>query len=183
MSFDFVLWGALAILAVFVAVRLALAGRTWMRFHGTRLITCPETRRPAAVEVAATDAAIEALRHRPRLHLKECSRWPERADCGQDCLSQIQAAPEGCLIQNIVSRWYAGKKCVYCRKTFGELHWHDHPPALRSPEKTTVQWNEVAPERLLDVLETHQPVCWNCHVAESFRRAHPDLVTDRSWKH
>ena len=24
-----------------------------------------------------------------------------------------------------------------------------------------------------------EPVCWNCHIAESFRREHPDLVTDR----
>ena len=26
---------------------------------------------------------------------------------------------------------------------------------------------------------THLPVCWNCHIAESFRREHPELVVDR----
>ena len=28
-------------------------------------------------------------------------------------------------------------------------------------------------------LATSLPMCWNCHVAESFRRLHPELVTDR----
>jgi hypothetical protein len=32
---------------------------------------------------------------------------------------------------------------------------------------------------VVDVLATHRPVCWNCAVAEGFRRAHPELVTDR----
>jgi hypothetical protein len=32
---------------------------------------------------------------------------------------------------------------------------------------------------LLDVFSTHRPVCWNCHVTETFRRLHPELVVDR----
>ena len=34
-------------------------------------------------------------------------------------------------------------------------------------------------EQLPEIFATHQPVCWNCHIAESFRRLHPELVTDR----
>ena len=34
-------------------------------------------------------------------------------------------------------------------------------------------------EKLQEVLATHWPVCWNCHVAETFRREHPELVAHR----
>jgi hypothetical protein len=26
----------------------------------------------------------------PEVRLKECSRWPERGGCGQDCLIQVE---------------------------------------------------------------------------------------------
>jgi len=29
----------------------------------------------------------------PELRLKGCSHWPEREQCGQECLSQIESAP------------------------------------------------------------------------------------------
>jgi len=70
-------------------------------------------------------------------------------------------------------------KCVYCHKPFGEIHWHDHPPGLVDEQGKTVQWNEIPLENLQQTLNTHWPVCWNCHIAESFRRQHPELVTDR----
>jgi hypothetical protein len=43
----------------------------------------------------------------------------------------------------------------------------------------TVSWDDVPPEKLADVFQTYQPVCWSCHIAETFRRDHPELVTDR----
>jgi len=167
-----------AVLAVVVFELLRLLG-VYRKFRGDRIISCPENRLPAAVRVAAGKAAIEAAVGTPHLQLSECSRWPEMADCGQECLSQIQEAPVACLVSNIVNRWYEGMKCVYCHKPFGEIHWHDHPPALVDEHGQTKQWNEVPLENLQQTLTTHWPVCWNCHVAESFRRLHPELVTDR----
>jgi hypothetical protein len=35
------------------------------------------------------------------------------------------------------------------------------------------------PEQIPDVLSDHKPVCWDCDVAERFRRRHPELVTER----
>ena len=32
------------------------------------------------------------------------------------------------------------------------------------------------------MLDSYLPVCWDCHIAESFRREHPELVTDRDSK-
>ncbi len=165
-----------AILLVFTPIT-----RLYRRFRGTRVITCPETREPAAVEVDAVQAAFSGL-ERIHLRLKECSRWPERENCGQECLQQIQAAPEDCLLKNMLIRWYAGKTCAVCGKPVGEIQWHEHKPALLSPDHKTVEWFEFRPEKVGEVLATHRPVCWDCHIASTFRREHPELVVDRPWK-
>ena len=153
--------------------------RAYFTFRGKRLITCPETQKPAAVQVAAGEAGVGAFFSEPTMRLRECSRWPERQNCGQYCLQQIEADPENCLVWNIVSKWYEGKSCVFCHKPIGPLHHVDHAPALLSPDFRTTEWKYVRPEELPEIFDTHQPVCWNCHVTESFRRLHPELVTDR----
>jgi len=174
-----------AIVVVTAAVGLfvfrAIPGiRTYFGYRGKRLITCPESHKAAAVDVAAGEAAIGAFLAEPTLHLTECSRWPERQDCGQECLRQIEVSPEDCLVWNIVSNWYEGKQCAFCRKTFGKLHHLDHAPALLGPDHKSVEWRELRPEQLPEVFSTHRPICWNCHVTETFRRLHPELVVDRA---
>jgi hypothetical protein len=175
----YILLVLVAAIAVGVIFEVTRALRTYFKFRGKRIITCPENHEPAAVRVAAGKAAVEATLRAPHLNLSECSRWPEKAGCGQECLSQIKEAPGACLVSNIVNQWYAGKSCVYCQKPFGEIHWHDHPPALLDADRKTVLWSEVPVENLKQTLATHWPVCWNCHIAEDFRRLHPEMVTDR----
>ena len=171
------------LLALGLFVFRAIPGiRTYFQFRGKRLITCPETHTTEAVDVAAGEAAVGAFMMEPTLRLKECSRWPERESCGQDCLSQIEVGPENCLVWNIVGKWYEGKECVYCHKPIGELKHLDHAPALLGPDFRTAEWREFKPQDLPGVFATHQPVCWNCHVTETFRRLHPELVTDRPFE-
>jgi hypothetical protein len=169
----------LALTAALFMIRAIPGVRAYFGYRGKHLITCPETHKPEAVDVAAAEAALGAFLSEPTLRLKQCSRWPERQDCGQECLQQLEVNPENCLVWNIVSKWYEGKQCVFCHKTFGELHHLDHAPALLSPDHKTVEWKDLRPEQLPEVFSTHRLVCWNCHVAQTFRRLHPDLVTDR----
>ena len=61
-----------------------------------------------------------------------------------------------------------------------EIPWADHQPGLLDPERKTVDWRDVPAERIPEVMETHQPVCWNCHVMNTFTRSHPELIVDRS---
>jgi hypothetical protein len=178
-SFDYILWGLVVVAAVFVGHRIVVAARAYWRYRGERLITCPEISQTEAVEVNAKKAALDAFRGVEHLRLRDCSRWPERAGCGEDCLSQVEADPQSCLVWNIVHNWYEDKVCALCQKPFGSINWHDHRPALLDAEGNTVQWTAIPPETLREVFLTHEPVCWNCHVAESFRREHPELVTDR----
>ena len=127
-------------------------------------------------------AGIKSLTGKEKLRLSECTRWPERQNCGQECLAQIENQPADCQVQQILTQWYAGKFCVYCRRPFHEIHWHDHKPALLSPDRELREWHEVPVETLPEVLESHYPVCWNCLITASFRKQYPDLVTERPWK-
>jgi len=161
---------------------VSLALRTYLRYRGKRLVTCPETHRAAAVHVDVAKAAGQGLWGKQEIRLDQCSRWPEKKNCGQDCLSQVRADPENCLVWNMVATWYKGKSCAYCQKPFEGIQWHNRHPALLSPDRVAKQWNEIPPEQLPEVLETHLPVCWNCYIAETFRRQNAERVLDRNWE-
>jgi hypothetical protein len=168
--------------AIYVLYRLYGGARTYFKFRGKRLVTCPETHKTAAVELDAKEAAREALTQNPRMQLSECTRWPERKDCGQECLNEIAMSPSDCLVRNIVIDWFGDKDCVFCGKSIAEVKewWVDHKPALLTPEKQIVVWNEFAAEQLPELFEKCEPVCWSCAATETFRKDHPDMVTDRA---
>jgi hypothetical protein len=152
----------------------------WRRYRGARAITCPANLRPAGVQVDAHHATLTGLAGAAQLRLSSCSRWPENAGCGQECLSEIQAAPDGCLVRNILAGWYRGKPCAFCGRVFGDIEWNAQKPALLSADKITVEWERIPAERLQATLQTALPVCFACHMANTLVREHPDLVIDRS---
>jgi hypothetical protein len=149
------------------------------RYRSERLITCPETRQPAAVGLDVTHATLSAVVGPPDLRLKHCTRWPERQDCGQECLLQIELSPEECKVHNILTSWYKDQACFFCGKPFDEIHLYDHKPALLSPDGRTVEWQDLRVEKIPAVLETARPVCWDCHILKTFMREHADLVVQR----
>jgi hypothetical protein len=172
---------SLAIFAASLAILMAARGtRAFLRTRGKRLVTCPENHCAAAVEIDAKGAGLQAFRGGGYPCLKDCSRWPERKNCDQECLTEVETLGSGCLVRNVVAGWYKGKTCVYCHKPVDDVaEWTGHIPALLTPDAKTVSWDDVPAEKLPEVFVTHQPVCWSCHIAESFRRQHPELVTDR----
>ena len=62
----------------------------WREYRGKKTVTCPESGQSATVEVDAARVARSAWGGVPDVRLKDCSRWPERATCGQDCLLQVE---------------------------------------------------------------------------------------------
>jgi len=156
--------------------------RTYFKLRGRRLVTCPASDEPTGVQVDAAHAMFTALAGGQDFRLKDCNRWSGRPRCGQACVAQIEASPDDCLVRTILTKWYEGKRCAFCGKPFGEIVWADHKPALLSPERLTVEWDDLPAEEIPKVLATHQPACWNCHIAETFRRRYPELVVDRPWK-
>jgi hypothetical protein len=173
------IWVSFVLLALLAILGLVF-GRAYLKFRGERVITCPENRRPAGVLVDTRHVLLMTLEGKDNLRLKLCSRWPERQDCGQECLRQIEAAPEDCLVRHILTEWYRGKNCAMCGKAIGEINWADHKPALLNAEHQTVEWRDVPAAEVPDILATHQAVCWNCHVVNRMLGEHPELVLDRS---
>ena len=170
---------AVSLLVMYGIFQLAKAIRVYARFRGERLVSCPGDRQTAAVRVAAGKAAAHAKRGLAQIGLKQCSNWPERGNCGQECLTQIENDPEGCLVRNCVQQWYRGRNCAYCQQPIDKVRWHDHRPAVLSPDGKTMQWDDLSPEKLPDVFETHLPICWSCHIAKTFQTDHPKRVVHR----
>ena len=177
---------AIAMVALAV-VTAALAVRAWLAYRGERVVLCPENQKPAGVALEVGSAVGFALRHPADLslwkggglHLATCSRWPERSACGQQCLSQVQAAPQDCLVRNILSRWYEGKACAWCGQPFGPVEWETRKPALLDAGGISREWDAVPADRLQETLASARPVCFACHMATTLVREHPDLVTER----
>ena len=175
-----------SLIAIIITAAALWFGIRWLvrsssRYRGSRIVTCPESKKPVIVEVDSLHALLTSTVGPPDIRLKDCSRWPIREECGQECLMDLDVAPENCLVSGVLMRWYRDKNCVYCRKKFPEVHWLDHRPALLSPAGRLVSWNEINVDRLENVLETHSPVCWDCYIAQEFRLDHPDLVVYRPW--
>ncbi len=174
-----------ALLIIVVALILAcIAGwrlvYAWLKYRGRMVITCPENQRPAGVSVNARHAAATSVAGQPEFRLTNCSRWPEHAGCGQQCLRQIETAPENCLVRNILAGWYAGKNCAWCSRPIGDIHVAERRPTVLLPSQLSVEWNEIPAERLQETLTTALPLCFGCHIANTMRRTHPELVIDRS---
>jgi hypothetical protein len=174
----------IAIALITVALWFGIRWLVWAvsKYRGSKIVTCPETGRPAAVELDALHASLTSTVGLPDIRLEQCWRWPMKNQCGQECLVDLDVAPDRCLISGVLVRWFRGKNCIYCRRPFPELHWIDHHPAFRSPEGKLVAWGDVNLDDIWEVLETHKPVCWNCYVAQKFRLVHPDLVVFRPWQ-
>jgi len=151
-------------------------------YQGKMLVTCPETGKPAAVKVATWRAILAGLVGQHHVRLCACSRWPEREGCDQDCLCQIEANPEAHKAWTIAAKWFEGKKCIYCGAEISSVKPLEHRPALLNVERETRQWDQIPTEELLEAFWASQPVCWSCHVAETFKREFPDRVTYRPWK-
>jgi hypothetical protein len=171
-----------ALILLSVLIYLWSPVQAWRRYRGVRLVTCPETARPAAVSIDIGLATFTALvEDKPSVHLAACSRWAERGRCDEMCLPNVVSnGPDGAVL-SMVERWYEKQTCRYCGKPIEAASSARHPAALMGPDGITVEWSTIAPERLPDLFRTHQAVCWGCHLAETFCRTHADLVVDRSF--
>jgi hypothetical protein len=168
------------VLIVVLSFYVAIAWRTWVRVHGTRVVVCPETQRPVAVNVDVGHAMTTAVWEKPDLRLTSCSRWPERADCDQPCVKQIELLPDATRPQAIATHFFAGLRCSICQRPIEPPSAVALQPGFMDPGSRKVQkWDEVPPQDLPDAVATRRALCSNCTLAESFRERFPDQVVDR----
>lgn len=148
------------------------------RLRGIRILTCPETGCPTAVRINVPRALVTSLvEGEPEIHLSACSRWVTRGSCDQPCAPAAQHTESA--VAAVAERGFVGRRCASCGRTITSVRSLHHRPALLMADGTTVAWADVPGERLPEMMRTLAVVCWNCHMAESFRRTFPDLPIDR----
>lgn len=164
---------------ILVLILACYLGSVWFKLRGQRVVTCPENQRQVVVSLNAGHAASTSLGGSPDLRLSECSRWPEKAKCGQECLSQIREAGAACLVRNIIAEWYRDKDCAACGQPIGEIDWAGSHPALLVDEQVSVEWEQVPADKLTGTLAGAMPICFACHTANRLVREHPELAIYR----
>jgi len=151
----FLIWLVLFLVAGSV-ILLPLA--LWLReifrqYSGSRLVACPENQQAAAVSIDARHAAATGLNGCPDLRLCDCTRWPERVNCNQACLSQaVQAEPYAPgevkagtkqiyhlpIVLAAFAAWYLG--AIWHSQYMFRTRWMDAVGLSRGQVKQIVWW-------------------------------------------
>ncbi len=168
-----------AVVATLIIFLIGRFGKTYVRSRGVRVVNCPETGQTVAVRLNALHAARTGALGRPDLELTSCTRWPEKQDCGQMCVRQIEWSPDGCLIRARLENFYAGKSCVYCGEEIHAKEWLEHKPSMLVDERI-LNWPDIPAEQIPATLDKAKPVCFSCSITETFRSKHPELVIERN---
>jgi hypothetical protein len=150
----FLIWLVLCLLGIAV---ILLPAAIWVRvlyqrYSGSRLVACPENQQAAVVDIDARHAAATGLHGHPDLRLCECTRWPERANCGQPCLSQaVEAGPSSAvtvrtkriyhlpILLAAFAAWCLG--VIWHAQYLFRTQWTDAVGLTRAQVKQIVWWN------------------------------------------
>ncbi len=146
----------------------------YYRNRGLQSVTCPDTGEPAGVEVDRKFAFMTAWRGEEHWRLQACSRWPEKGDCGQECLEQLEDSPEN--IERFLKKWYEGKSCAICERALTPSDWRRSRLAVLNQQQQLFELRQMFLEDLQSALQDMRPLCWNCHQEERERQAVPPRV-------
>jgi hypothetical protein len=150
---------------------IALSLQNYFRNRGVQAVRCPDSGHSAHVKVDRKFAFWMALRGQEHSRLESCSRWPEKADCGQECLAQLEASPEN--IERLLAKWYEGKSCAICSRSLTPTDWQRSRLAVLNREQKLFELRALTLESLASALENMRPLCWTCHQQERARQPIP----------
>jgi hypothetical protein len=74
--------------ATFSLVRMLVR---FFQFRGRHQVLCSETGSVEIIRIHAVRAAVCSAVTDPKLKVSDCSRWPERQRCRQECVGGIRA--------------------------------------------------------------------------------------------
>lgn len=70
-------------------VLLPVAHHTFQRYRKKRTISCPETKGLTEVDIDAPRAAFFSAFGKPLLKVKNCTLWPKKKGCSEDCVKTL----------------------------------------------------------------------------------------------
>jgi hypothetical protein len=153
---------------------VALSLQSYYQNRGRQSALCPDSGQSVDIEVDDEFAFWTALRGQEHSRLKSCSRWPEKGDCGQECLAQVNPSPEN--VDRLLSKWYAGKICAICERSLSASDWRRSRLALLNEQNKLFELRHMHLDELQPTLQRMRPLCWNCHEQERARQAAPTRV-------
>jgi hypothetical protein len=159
---------------VLVALPVGFSLQSYFRNRGRRTLVCPESREAVTVELDNKFAFKTALRGEEHERLQSCSRWPEKGDCGQECLAQIDPSPEN--LERLLQKWYQGKSCVICERPLSPADWQRSRLALLNEKQKLFELRDMQLDEIPSVLDHMAPLCWNCHQEERARQVEPPRI-------
>jgi hypothetical protein len=143
--------------------------------HDERQVSRPDPTGSSAVRAgraSAVTGAGEGL-----LTVESCSRWIEPGALCEGHADEVVDSDRA--LTTLVKKWARGRHCVMCGAALTDSAVAAHRVVLLDPGGGTRKWASIRPDTLALALATCLPACWNCHIAETFRRLRPDLVTER----
>ena len=165
--FPFLLFFLSACLVTGLPVALSL--QNYFRSRDRASVSCPDNGQPADVEEDAKFAFWSALRGQEHSRLQSCSRWPEKGECRQECLAQLEPSPEN--VERLLTRWYEGKSCAICARALTPSDWRRSRLAVLNQQHKLFELRQMQLDQLQASLEHMLPLCWNCHQEERARQA------------
>lgn len=142
--------------------------------RGRRSAICPDNHQRVDVEVDRKFSFWTAWRGKEHTRLQFCSRWPEKGDCGQECLIQVDPTPEN--IERYLALRNDGKACGMCGILLTPRDWRQGRLGLLDENLNLVEMRNIEMEQLPFLLEKGRPLCWNCHQEEREHQARPHRV-------
>jgi len=159
--------GAILVTGLPVAVSL----QSYFQNRGRQSAICPENGEPVDIEVDRKYSFWTALRGQEHSRLQSCTRWPEKGDCGQECLAQVDPSPEN--VERLMLGWHKGKVCAICTRAITPSDWRQGRLAWLDKQHKLVELRQVNLRQLQSALEDMHPLCWTCHQEERVRQFVP----------
>lgn len=153
---------------------VALSLQNYYQNRGRQSVTCPDSKQPVDVTVDRKFAFRMALRGQEHSRLESCSRWPEKGDCDQECLAQLDPSPEN--IDRLLTKWYEGKTCAVCTRALTPADWRRSRLAVLDKDQNLLELREMTLDRLATLLDQMRPLCWTCHQEQRERQAVPSRL-------
>jgi hypothetical protein len=162
--------------ALVTGLPLAMSLQNYYRNRGRQSAICPENGEAVNIELDSKYAFWTAWQGQEHTRLKSCTRWPEKGDCGQGCIEQIDPSPEN--FERLMLDRYKDKTCGICARPISPVDWRGGRLAWLDSQLKLVELREVDAHGLQFAMEGMRPLCWTCHQEERVRQA----VTPREFK-
>jgi len=76
------------ILVMLIPITWSLS-KVYSRSRGRHVVICPDNHRTANIELDARHAVAMHILGNSARKIQYCSRWPDRQDCGRECLAEV----------------------------------------------------------------------------------------------